>query len=507
MNYKFQNERGGNQMAEAANLPQSYKGKINIPRIQLLIDGKFQDSQSNKTFDSINPVTEEVIAHVAEGDAADIDLAVKAARRAFEEGPWSKMDARERGRLMMKWADLIDAHQEEFARLEVLDNGKPIAEALGYDIPSAAATIRYFAGWADKLEGKTIPVSGPYFTHTRREPVGVCGLIIPWNFPLAMAAWKLGPALAAGCATILKPAEQTPLTALWAGEFALEAGIPPGVVNIVPGFGETAGAALVKHPGVEKIAFTGEYTTAQIIKAATTDTMKRMSFELGGKSPNIIMDDAQLVEAVDGAFGAIFLNQGQNCCAGSRAFVHESIYDEFVDKLSDKAAKRKIGDPFDNNTEHGPMIDAAQYEKVMRYIELGKEQGADCVTGGKRIYDRGFFIEPTVFCDVEDDMAIATDEIFGPVVSVLKFRDTDEVIKRANDSKFGLAAAVWTQDIDKAYTVSEGLKAGTVWINCYNIVDPAAPFGGYKMSGSGRELSEQALDAYTETKTVTLLRK
>ena len=494
-------------MAEAAILPESYKGKVNIPRIQLLIDGKFQDSQSNKTFESINPVTEEVIAHVAEGDEADIDLAVKAARRAFEEGPWSEMDARERGRLMMKWADLIDAQQEDFARLEVLDNGKPIVEALGYDIPSAAATIRYFAGWADKVEGKTIPISGPYFTHTRREPIGVCGLIIPWNFPLAMAAWKLGPSLAAGCTVILKPAEQTPLTALWAGELALEAGIPPGVVNIIPGYGETAGAALVRHPGVEKIAFTGEYTTAKIIKAATTDTMKRMSFELGGKSPNIIMDDANLDDAVEGAFGAIFLNQGQNCCAGSRIFVHGSIYDEFIDKLSDKAANRRIGDPFEDDTEHGPMIDAAQYEKVMRYIELGKEQGADLVTGGNRVYDRGYFIAPTVFGEVEDEMAIATDEIFGPVVSVLRFRDTDEVIRRANDSQFGLAAAVWTQDIDKAYTVSEGLKAGTVWINCYNIVDPAAPFGGYKMSGLGRELSEQALDAYTETKTVTQLRK
>lgn len=492
-------------MTETAKLPESYKGLVKVPRIQLLIDGKFQDSQSNKTFDSINPVTEEVIARIAEGDAADIDLAVKAARRAFE-GPWGRMDSRERGRLMMKWADLIDAHTEEFARLEVLDNGKPIEEALGYDIPSAAATIHYFAGWADKVEGKTIPVSGPYFTHTRREPVGICGLIIPWNFPLAMAAWKLGPALAAGCTTVLKPAEQTPLTALWAGELALEAGIPPGVVNIVPGFGETAGAALVKHPGVEKIAFTGEYTTAQAIKAATTDSMKRMTFELGGKSPNIIFDDADLDEAVDGAFGAIFLNQGQNCCAGSRAFVHETIYDEFVRKLADKAAKRKIGDPFDHNTEHGPQIDQAQFDKIMHYIDLGREQGAECVTGGDRVFDRGYFIAPTVFSAVRDDMAIATDEIFGPVVSVLKFRDTDEVIRRANDTRFGLSSAVWTQDIDKAYTVTEGLKAGTVWINCYNIVDPAAPFGGFKMSGVGRELSEQALDAYTETKTVTQFR-
>lgn len=488
-------------------LPESYKNLLQVPQTGLLIDGKFQDSQSGKTFDSINPVTEEIIACVAEGDAADIELAVAAATRALEQGPWGNMDARERGRLMLKWADLIDLHQQEFAQLEVLDNGKPIAEALGYDIPSAAATIRYFAGWADKIEGKTIPISGPYFTHTRREPVGVCGLIIPWNFPLAMAAWKLGPALAAGCTTILKPAEQTPLTALWAGELALEAGIPPGVINIVPGYGETAGAALVRHPGVAKIAFTGEHTTGQIIKAATTDSMKRITFELGGKSANIILPDANLDEAVEGAFGAIFLNQGQNCCAGSRAFVHEAIYAEFIEKLADKADNRIIGDPFDPDTEHGPQIDRNQFDKIMHYIELGKQQGAQCVSGGERVFERGYFIAPTVFSDVDDRMAIATDEIFGPVLSVLKFKHTDEVVRRANNSQFGLSAAVWTQDIDSAYTMAEALQAGTVWINCYNIVDPAAPFGGFKMSGLGRELGEQALDAYTETKTVTQLRR
>lgn len=494
-------------MTLAAAPPESYKDLIKIPQTQLLIDGKFQASQSGKTFDSINPVTEEAVAHIAEGDEADIDLAVAAATRALEQGSWARMDARERGRVMMKWADLIDENQQAMARLEVLDNGKPIVEALGYDIPSAAATIRYFAGWADKVEGKTIPISGPYFTHTRREPVGVCGLIIPWNFPLAMAAWKLGPALAAGCTTILKPAEQTPLTALWAGELALQAGIPPGVINIVPGYGETAGAALVKHPGVSKIAFTGEYTTGRIIKAATIDSMKRMTFELGGKSPNIIFDDADLDEAVEGAFGAIFLNQGQNCCAGSRAYVHEAIYAEFVQKLADKASKRVIGDPFDTDTEHGPQIDQAQFDKIMHYIKLGKRQGAECVSGGERVFERGYFIAPTVFGEVTDDMAIATDEIFGPVLSVLRFKTAEEVIKRANNSQFGLASAVWTRDIDKAYAVTEGLKAGTVWINCYNIIDPAAPFGGYKMSGLGRELGEQALDAYTETKTVTQLRK
>jgi len=487
-------------------IPKTHKNIVNLPPTKLLIDGKFQDAQSGKTFDSVDPVTEEVIAPIAEGDAADVVLAVEAAHRALA-GSWGKMDARERGRLMMKWADLIDDNREELAKLEVLDNGKPITEAMGYDIPSSAATIRYFAGWADKLEGKTIPVSGPFFAYTRREPVGVCGLIVPWNFPLAMAAWKLGPALASGCTVVLKPAEQTPLTALRAGELALEAGIPPGVVNVVPGYGPTAGAALVKHPDVNKIAFTGEYKTAQEIKANTIDDMKRMTFELGGKSPNIIFDDVDLEAAVDGAFGAIFLNQGQNCCAGSRTFVQGSVYDEFVSRMAEKARNRRIGDPFDSKTEHGSQIDRAQFDKIMHYIEQGKTQGARCASGGKRAGDRGFFIEPTVFADVDDKMGIATDEIFGPVASVLRFDGVEDAIERANNTMYGLAAAVWTQDIDKANAVTEGVKAGTVWVNCYNIVDPAAPFGGYKMSGVGRELSEHALDAYTETKTVIVRRK
>jgi aldehyde dehydrogenase (NAD+) len=479
-----------------------------VRQTKALIGGDFTNSSSGKTFSTIDPSTEEKIAEIAEGGAEDIDRAVQAARKALENGPWATMSARDRGRLMMKWADLIDEHAEELARLEVLDNGKPIGEALGYDIPSSAATIRYFAGWADKIEGRTIPVAGPHFTYTRREPVGVCGLIIPWNFPLAMAAWKLGPCLASGCTAVLKPAEQTPLTALRAGELALEAGIPPGVINIVPGFGGGgAGEALVNHPGVDKIAFTGEYKTAQIIKRQTADTMKRLTFELGGKSANIIFDDADLDDAVDGAFGAIFLNQGQNCCAGSRAFVHEKIYTAFVEKLANKAKARKVGDPLSETTEHGPQIDKAQFDKIMKYIDLGRSEGASCAAGGARVGDKGYFIAPTVFADVSDDMAIATDEIFGPVVSAMKFRDIDEVIARANDSPFGLAGAVWTKDIDKAHRVSAGLKAGTVWINCYNIVDPAAPFGGFKMSGIGRELGAEAINAYTETKTVTMHRQ
>jgi aldehyde dehydrogenase (NAD+) len=480
---------------------------VKVRQTRLLIDGDFRDSASGKTFATVDPATEEEIAQISEGAAEDVDRAVKAARRALEEGPWATMDARERGRLMMKWADLIDAHSEELARLEVVDNGKPITEALGYDIPSSAATIRYFAGWADKIEGRTIPISGPYFTYTRREPVGVSGLIIPWNFPLAMAAWKLGPCLASGCTAVLKPAEQTPLTALRAGELATEAGLPPGVINIVPGFGGGgAGEAIVKHEGVDKIAFTGEWRTAQVIKRETAHTMKRVTFELGGKSANIVFDDADIDEAVEGAFGAIFLNQGQNCCAGSRLFVHEKIYDAFVAKLSERARARRLGDPLKAETEHGPQIDRAQFDKIMKYIGLGREEGASCVAGGERVGKKGYYISPTVFADVKDDMAIAREEIFGPVVSALRFREIDDVIERANASMFGLAGAVWTKDIDKANRVSSRLKAGTVWVNCYNIVDPAAPFGGFKMSGVGRELSAEALNAYTETKAVTVRR-
>lgn len=475
-----------------------------VKQKKLLINGEFCSSVTGETFATISPVTERVIAQVAKGNTKDIDIAVQAARAAFEQGPWAKMSARERGNILLKWASLIDANQEELAHLEVLDNGKPISEALGYDIPSAAATIRYFAGWADKVEGKTIPISGDFFTHTRQEPVGVCGLIIPWNFPLAMAAWKLGPCLASGCTAILKPAEQTPLTALRVGELALDAGMPPGVLNIVTGFGANgAGEALVTHPDVDKIAFTGENKTAYEIKRLTAESAKRLSFELGGKSPNIIFDDVDLNEAVDGAFGAVFLNQGQNCCAGTRTFVHKKIYDSFIDKLAKKANERQLGMPYLPETEQGAQVDKAQFEKIMHYIELGKQHGAECVAGGERFGEHGFFIRPTVFADVDDSMPIAQEEIFGPVASVLPFESVEEVINRANNTPYGLAGAVWTNHIDKAQQVARGLRAGTVWINCYNIVDPAAPFGGFKGSGSGRELGEAALSLYTETKTVT----
>src|SRR5271166_733934 len=471
---------------------------------RLLIDGKFRDSVSSKTFATINPATEEVITEVAEGDAADIDLAVKAARNAFDSGPWRKMDARDRGRLMNKLADLIESHIDELAELETLDNGKPIGESRHGDLPLVIDCLRYYAGWADKIHGQTIPVRGNFFCYTRREPVGVVGQIIPWNFPMLMVAWKWGPALAAGCTVVLKPAEQTPLTALRMGELALEAGYPAGVINIVPGFGETAGAPLVAHKAVDKIAFTGETTTGKLIMKSAADTLKRVTLELGGKSPNIVFADADLDAAVDGAMLGLFLNQGQCCCAGSRLLVQEPVYDRMVEKLAERSLNRKLGDPFDTTTEQGPQIDEGQFKKILSYIEKGKAQGARCVAGGERFGDKGYFIKPTVFADVKDSMAIATDEIFGPVMQVLKFKDIEDVIERANSTDYGLAAALWTRDIGKAHAIANRVRAGTVWVNCYDVFDAAAPFGGFKNSGLGRELGEEALDNYTEHKTVTV---
>ena len=471
---------------------------------KMLIDGQWVDSVSGKTFETVNPATEEVIAHVAEGDKADIDRAVKAARKAFDSGPWRKMDARDRGRLMNKLADLVEKNFDELAELETLDNGKPISESRNADLPLVIDCLRYYAGWADKITGQTVPIRGNYFCYTKREPVGVAGQIIPWNFPMLMLAWKWGPALAAGCTVVLKPAEQTPLSALRLGELVMEAGFPAGVVNIVPGFGETAGDALVKHPGVDKIAFTGEGKTAQLIMRNAAETLKRITFELGGKSPNIVFADANIDAAVDGAILGLYLNQGQCCCAGSRVFVQDTIHDKFVDQLAAKASSRKMGDPFDPATQMGPQVDKAQYDKILSYIAKGREQGARVVTGGERFGDKGFFIKPTIFADVRDDMAIACDEIFGPVMSVIKFSEIEEVIKRANTTDFGLAAAVWTRDIGKAHAIADRVRAGTVWVNCYDVFDAAAPFGGFKRSGIGRELGEKALDNYTELKTVTV---
>jgi len=475
-----------------------------VRQTSCFIGGNWQPAASGKTFETIHPATEEVICEVAEGDAADVDAAVKAAREAFENGPWSKMDARDRGRLMYKLADLIEAEADELAALETLDNGKPISDSRGADIPLVIDCLRYYAGWADKIQGDTIPIRGDYLCYTRREPVGVVGQIIPWNFPALMAAWKWGPALAAGCTIVMKPAEQTPLTCLRMARLAQKAGIPDGVINVVPGYGPTAGAAIVEHPGVDKIAFTGELATAKIIQRSAAESMKRLTFELGGKSPNVVFADADLEAAVAGAHFALYFNQGQCCCAGSRLFVEDNVYDEVVDRLAERNAQHTVGDPFDPNTKQGPQVDQAQFDKIMQYVDYGKQDGASCVSGGNRVGDAGYFVEPTLFAGVTDDMRIARDEIFGPVLSVLKFSDIDELVQRANNTNFGLAAAVWTRDVGKAHRFASKVRAGTVWVNCYDVFDAAAPFGGFKESGLGRELGEAGLAAYTESKTVTL---
>jgi aldehyde dehydrogenase (NAD+) len=462
------------------------------------------DAVSGKTFETLNPATGEVLAHVAHGDKADVDRAVVAARRAFETGDWKTMTARERGRLLYKLADLIEKHKEELAALESLDNGKPIADSLAADLPLVIDCYRYYAGWADKNEGKTIPISGPFFCYTRHEAVGVVGQIIPWNFPLLMQAWKWAPALAVGCTTILKPAEQTPLSALRVGELALEAGFPAGVINIIPGFGD-AGAAIAEHMDIDKVAFTGSTEVGKLIlQAAGRSNLKRVTLELGGKSPNIVFADADLDAAVEGSHAGLFFNQGQCCCAGSRLFVESHIHDEFVQRMVKRAMETKLGNPLDPQTQQGPQVSQEQFDKIMGYIESGKQSGAKLQCGGNRFGKKGYFVEPTVFTGVKDEMKIAQEEIFGPVMSILPFRDLEEVVARGNRTMYGLAAAVWTRDISKAHRMAAELKAGTVWINCYDVFDAAAPFGGFKMSGMGRELGEYALRNYTEVKTVTV---
>jgi len=477
-----------------------------IKQTKILIGNRWVDSVSGKTFETINPATGEVLANVAEADAADVDLAVKAARKAFHtKAAWRRMSAAERGKLLSRLADLIEKNADELATLESLDNGKPRHVAQAADLPLVIACYRYYAGWADKIQGKTIPVAGDYFCYTRHEPVGVVGQIIPWNFPLLMQAWKLGPALACGNTVVLKVAEQTPLSALRVGELILEAGFPEGVVNILPGYGPTAGAAIANHMDVDKVAFTGSTEVGHLImKAAAETNLKRVTLELGGKSPNIVFADADMDQAIEGSHFALFFNQGQCCCAGSRLFVEEKVYDEFVERSTQRAKRRTVGNPLDTKTEQGPQVDNDQFNKVLSYVEKGKKEGAKLMCGGERVGDRGYFVAPTVFADVKDDMQIAQEEIFGPVMSILKFKDMDELVERANKTIYGLAAAVWTRDITKAHNVANNVRAGTVWVNCFDVFDAAAPFGGFKQSGIGRELGEYGLQQYSEIKTVTV---
>ncbi|PLR81456.1 betaine-aldehyde dehydrogenase [Bacillus canaveralius] len=468
---------------------------------KLFINGDWVNALSGKTFETINPSTSEVLTRVAEGGKEDIERAVKAARKAFETGYWSKMSAANRSRLIYKLADLMEEHKEELAQLDTLDNGKPIRETTNGDVPLAIEHFRYYAGWATKIVGQTIPVEGNYFNYTRHEPVGVVGQIIPWNFPLLTATWKLGAALATGCTVILKPAEQTPLSALYLAKLVQEAGFPAGVLNVVTGAGET-GAHLVDHPDVNKINFTGSTKVGKKIMVKASKTLKRLTLELGGKSPNIILPDADMSQAIPGALNGIMFNQGQVCSAGSRLFIQKKVYDNVIADLVSYAKSIKQGNGMDPDTAMGPLVSQEQHNRVLTYIQKGKEEGAELLTGGSVPLEAGFFVEPTIFSDVNDKMTIAKEEIFGPVLAAMPFEDIDEVISRANLSEYGLAAGVWTESIKNANYVAHRLKAGTVWVNCYNVFDAASPFGGYKHSGFGREMGTYALNNYTEVKSI-----
>src|SRR5918912_580522 len=475
-------------------------------KYKLFIDGQWVEAESGKTFTTPNPATGQTLAEVAEGDKADIDKAVAAARSAFE-GKWSRMSARDRGKLIYKLAQLIEQNSKELAPLETADNGKPIRESEYVDLPQVVENFEYFAGYATKIEGETIPGPGQMFNYTLREPLGVCGQIIPWNFPLLMAAWKLAPALAAGNTIVLKPAEQTPVTAMELAKLIQEAGFPDGVVNIVPGYGETAGASLASHPGIDKIAFTGSTDVGKLVAREAAQNLTKVSLELGGKAPNIIFADADMEQAVNGAMMGIFFNQGQVCCAGSRLFIAEEVKDEFLDRFKEKAQKIKVGDPFDTSTHMGPQVSEDQLNRIKGYVGIAREEGATVLTGGcppelEGDFRRGYFFQPTIFSDVKNQMRVAQEEIFGPVTSVITFRDEEDLIRQANETIYGLSAGIWTRDITRAHRFAREIKAGVVWINTFNMFNAASPFGGYKQSGYGREMGRHALELYTQVKSV-----
>ncbi|MQM18468.1 hypothetical protein Taro_051460 [Colocasia esculenta] len=521
---------------------------VQVHYTQLLINGQFVDAASafssaslycGKTFPTLDPRTGEVIAHVAEGEAEDVNRAVAAARKAFDEGSWPRMTAYDRSRIMYRFADLIEKHNNEIAALETWDNGKPYEQAAEMEIPSLTRVIRYYAGWADKIHGLTVPADGPHHVQVLHEPIGVAGQIIPWNFPLLLYGWKVGPALACGNTIVVKTAEQTPLSALYVSKlahevpsavqvltvditsanvdstyfhdkdpfpfpaFQMKAGLPPGVLNVISGFGPTAGASLASHMNVDKLSFTGSTDTGRIVlELAARSNLKPVTLELGGKSPFIVCEDADVDKAVELAHRALFFNQGQCCCSGSRTFVHEHVYDEFVEKAKERALKRTVGDPFRKGVEQGPQIDEKQFNKTLDYIRSGVESGATLQAGGGRVGSKGYFIQPTIFSDVKDEMTIAREEIFGPVQSILKFKNIDEVMVRANATRYGLAAGVFTKNLNTANTLIRGLKVGTVWINCFFVFDAAIPFGGFKMSGQGREKGMYGLKNYLQVKAV-----